>query len=151
MKKNLLLVLLLSSITAFSQTTAKTQSKKSISDIGISLGSSLDDLGGLSSGVDIRFIPLSTQKISWTVTPGFTYFNKRNGGFVVLKSGVLFPVTDRFYVSGETGIGFFTEGGESFILSPGIGTNSKNLNFSLRYERFSSYTSQLAFRLGISL
>jgi len=150
MKKNLLLVLLLSSITAFAQTTAK-QPKKYISDLGISLGNSLDNLGGFSSGVDIRFIPVSTQKISWTVTPGFTYFNKRNGGFVVLKSGVMFPVTDRFYVSGETGIGIFTEGGESFILSPGICTNSKNLNFSLRYERFSSYTSQLAFRLGISL
>jgi hypothetical protein len=150
MKKTLLLVLILSSITAFSQTTAK-QPKKRISDLGISLGTSLDNLGGLSSGVDIRFIPVSTQKISWTVTPGFTYFNKRNGGFIVLKSGVLLPITDRFYLSGETGIGFFTEGGESFILSPGIGTNSKNLNFSLRYERFSSYTSQLAFRLGISL
>lgn len=150
MKKNLLFLLLLSSITAFSQTTAK-QPKKSISDLGISLGTSLDNLGGLSSGVDIRFIPVRTPKISWTVTPGFTYFNKRNGGFVVLKSGVMFPVTDRLYVSGETGIGFFTEGGESFILSPGIGTNSKNLDFSLRYERFSSYTSQLAFRLGISL
>jgi hypothetical protein len=150
MKKNLLLVLLLSSITAFSQTKAK-QPKKSISDLGISLGSSLDNLGGFSSGVDIRFVPVSTQKLSWTVTPGFTYFNKRNGGFVVLKSGVMFPVTDRFYISGETGIGIFTEGGESFILSPGIGTNSKNLNFSLRYERFSSYTSQLVFRLGIGL
>lgn len=150
MKKPLLLILLLSSITAFTQTTAK-QPNKYISDLGVSIGSSLDNLGGFSSGVDIRFIPVSTQKISWTVTPGFTYFNKRNGGFVVLKSGVVFPVTDRFYVSGETGIGIFTEGGESFILSPGIGTNSKNLNFSLRYERFSSYTSQLAFRLGISL
>lgn len=150
MKKNLLLILLLSSITAFTQTTAK-QPKKHISDLGVSLGSSLDNLGGFSSGVDIRFIPVSTQKISWTVTPGFTYFNKRNGGFVVLRSGVMFPVTDRLYVSGETGIGIFTEGGESFILSPGIGTNSKNLNFSLRYERFSSDTSQLAFRLSISL
>lgn len=150
MKKTLLLVLILSSITAFSQTTAK-QPKKRISDLGISLGTSLDNLGGLSSGVDIRFVPVRTEKISWTVTPGFTYFNKRNGGFVVLKSGVMFPVTDRFYLSGETGIGIFTEGGESFILSPGIGTNSKNLDFSLRYERFSSYTSQLAFRLGISL
>ncbi len=150
MKKTLLVILLLSSIIAFSQTTAQ-QPNKYISDLGVSIGSSLDNLGGFSSGVDIRFIPVSTQKISWTVTPGFTYFNKRNGGFVVLKSGVMFPVTDRFYVSGETGIGIFTEGGESFILSPGIGTNSKNLNFSLRYERFSSYTSQLAFRLGISL
>lgn len=150
MKKTLLVILLLSSIIAFSQTTAQ-QPNKYISDLGVSLGNSLDNLGGFSSGVDIRFIPVSTQKISWTVTPGFTYFNKRNGGFVVLKSGVVFPVTDRFYVSGETGIGIFTEGGESFILSPGIGTNSKNLNFSLRYERFSSYTSQLAFRLGISL
>lgn len=150
MKKTLLLVLILSSITAFSQTTAK-QPKKRISDLGISLGTSLDNLGGLSSGVDIRFVPVRTEKISWTVTPGFTYFNKRNGGFVVLKSGVMFPVTDRFYLSGETGIGIFTEGGESFILSPGIGTNIKNLDFSLRYERFSSYTSQLAFRLGISL
>lgn len=150
MKKTLLLVLILSSITAFSQTTAK-QPKKRISDLGISLGTSLDNLGGLSSGVDIRFVPVRTEKISWTVTPGFTYFNKRNGGFVVLKSGVMFPVTNRFYLSGETGIGIFTEGGESFILSPGIGTNSKNLDFSLRYERFSSYTSQLAFRLGISL
>ncbi len=150
MKKTLLLVLILSSITTFSQTTAK-QPKKRISDLGISLGTSLDNLGGLSSGVDIRFVPVRTEKISWTVTPGFTYFNKRNGGFVVLKSGVMFPVTNRFYLSGETGIGIFTEGGESFILSPGIGTNSKNLDFSLRYERFSSYTSQLAFRLGISL
>lgn len=137
-------------MTALSQTTVK-QPKKSISDLGIILGNSLDDLGGFSSGVDIRFIPISTQKISWTVTPGFTYFNKRKGGFMVLKSGVMLPITDRFYLSGEAGIGLFTEGGESLILSPGIGTNSKNLNFSLRYERFSSYTSQLAFRLGISL
>lgn len=150
MKKNLLLLFLVSSLTAFSQTTVK-QPKKSMTDLGINLGTSLDNLGGFSSGVDIRFIPISTQKISWTVTPGFTYFNKRNGGFIILKSGIMLPITDRFYVSGETGIGFFTEGGESFILSPGIGTSSKNLNFSLRYERFSSYTSQLAFRLGIGL
>lgn len=150
MKKPLLLLLLLASIPTFSQTIIQ-QSKKHISDLGINLGSSLDNVGGFSSGVDIRFIPVRTQKISWTVTPGFTYFNKRNGGFVILKSGVMFPITDRLFVSGETGIGIFTEGGESFILSPGIGTNSKNLNFSLRYERFSNYTSQLAFRLGISL
>lgn len=126
-------------------------SKKFSSSAGISLGTTLRGSGVAAFGADIRFSKPISQDFTWTITPALSIFTKGYGSFVQLKSGLQIALSPKFYFSGETGIGFYLDGGETFILSPGLGTVSKNLDFSLRYERQSSYTSQLAFRLGIQL
>lgn len=125
--------------------------KKINSSAGISLGTTLPGKGIAAFGADFRLSKPISKDFTWTITPAFTLITKGYGSFLQVKSGLQVTLAPKFYFSGETGIGFYLDGGETFILSPAIGTVSKNLDFSLRYERFSSYTSQLAFRLGIKL
>lgn len=150
MRATALLLLLITSSILNAQTNISSTIKKPV-EIGFNLGNALDDLGGFTSGIDARFTPVSSKNISWTITPGFTYFNKRNEGFILLKSGVKIPLSSDWYFSGEAGVGIYTQGGETFILSPGFGTSLKKTDLSIRYERYSSYASQVALRLGILL
>lgn len=151
-KQFLFLVLLVATTGVIQAQSSGTTGKPFKADLGINLGTGLNNVNGVAFGADVRLAKNIGNSLYWTITPGYTHFSKPGNGFFALKSGLKTDLGPKVYFQGEVGIGIYTQGGESFIFAPSLGTQiSKKVDLGFKYERFGSYWSQLAFRVGVGL
>jgi len=141
---------------------------------GIRLGFGVD--GGVATndpfksalGGDIRLQKDLNDRLSATLTAGFTHFFEKDHFYgynqygspynvIPVKAGLKLFLTNNLYFAGEAGVGFgFEQWGNSFLYSPSIGLSFKNgLDISIKYEDYtrSSVTKDIALRLayGVNL
>jgi len=129
---------------------------------GIDAGVSTSDAFKYALGGDIRVQKDFNQRVSGTLTTGFSHFFEKDHfanytqygspyNVIPVKLGVKYFVGDNFYLGGEAGAGFaFEQWGTSFIWSPSVGVAFKNgIDVSLKYE---DYTKDKATKtLGLRL
>jgi hypothetical protein len=129
---------------------------------GIDAGVSTADAFKYALGGDIRIQKDFNQRISGTLTTGFSHFFEKDHfarytqygspyNVIPVKLGAKYFVSDNLYLGGEAGAGFaFEQWGTSFLWSPSVGMALKNgIDLSLKYE---DYTKDKATKtLGLRL
>ena len=168
MKKTLLTLIILIGVTLNSFAQKADGSKFSI---GIEAGLPVGDASNISSyaiGASLKYSHPIADKTYFTASGGYTYFPYKNDikialtglgldksgeGFVPVKLGVKYFITDVFYGEGQVGAAISTEsdGSTGFAYSPGIGLQfDKALDIGVRFESWThnSTLSQFALRLA---
>ena len=129
---------------------------------GIDVGVATSDAFKYALGGDLRIRKDFNQRVSGTLTTGFSHFFEKDhfAGYsqygspynvIPVKLGVKYFVGDNLYLGGEAGAGFaFEQWGTSFVWSPSVGMAFKNgIDLSLKYE---DYTKDKATKtLGLRL
>jgi hypothetical protein len=133
---------------------------------GVSPGGATSNPFKYTLGGDIRVQKNFNNRISGTLTAGFTHFFEKDhfDGYnqygspynvIPVKAGVKVFLTDGFYLGGEAGVGFgFEQWGNSFVWSPSVGVAFKNgIDLSIRYEDFTKnkVTQDVALRLAYGI
>jgi hypothetical protein len=126
--------------------------------LGLSLGVPTTDGYNFAIGGDLRVQKDFYSNVSGIASVGYTSFSSEGEdagsiGFVPLKAGIKVFPAHRFYVSGEVGAGFGTNGqNTAFVWAPGIGLGFNNgLDLGLRFEEFrrdGSGLGQVALRIA---
>jgi hypothetical protein len=136
---------------------------------GMPVGSARD-VSTFTIGGSLKYDLPIASKTWFTVAAGYTYFPYKNDitvasigygnigsgeGFVPLKAGLKYFLSDMFYAEGQVGAAFSTAsgGGTSFAYAPGIGYQfDTRADLGIRYESFltRNTTSQIALRLAYS-
>ena len=126
--------------------------------IGLSVGAPTTDGYDLGIGGDVRLQKDFSGNVSGMLSAGYTNFSfdgedSGNIGFIPVKAGIkVFPIS-KFYISGELGAGFGTDGQKTaFVWAPGIGYGFNNgVDLGVRYEEFSrdgGAVGQVALRIA---
>lgn len=121
--------------------------------LGLSGGYVTDDLYDFSVGGDVRLQYDFSQRMSISLTTGFTNLfignDTKDLGFIPVKAGFkMFWWEDSWYAMAEAGAGFPITNHYSgqidntLILSPTIGYATKNVDISLRYEHYSDFPTE---------
>ncbi|WP_345209202.1 hypothetical protein [Mucilaginibacter gynuensis] len=158
MLKNTFIKAAAASILLFGSLSVNAQSKWRIG-FGVDPGLATKDPFQYTLGGDIRLQRDFNNRVSGTLTAGFTHFFEKDHftGFnqygspynvIPVKAGIKYFVANKLYVGGEAGVGFgFEQWGNSFLWSPSVGlTFSNGLDMSVKYEDYtrSSITRTLA-------
>ncbi len=155
--KRLMNVIIPAAMALFAGTQAMAQKANPVRlGVGINAGIATNKTAGFVLGGDLRLQQSMGKSVSWTLTPGYTHFFKKDlfagAGVVPVKAGLKFFPAPNFYLAAEAGAGFFTDKGlgTSFVYSPYAGFAFKNLDVSVKYENFTKYefTQQVALRLA---
>ena len=170
MRKILLTLILIGSITtAFAQ---KADPEKF--SIGLEGGIPLASARAYSTftvGGSLKYNFTINDKVSLTASAGYIYFpyradatipfvgygtTNKGEGYIPLKGGVKYFISDVFYVEGQAGaaISTATGGGTAFAYSPGVGYRfDTHADIGIRFESWlqnNSTINQVALRLAYS-
>ena len=125
---------------------------------GLSAGLVTEDEFKAALGADVRLQYDLTSDTSLTFTTGYSSLLGDDGipdlGFIPVKVGFkAFMLQSRFYVMGETGVGFAVTDDydeATFIWSPAFGYANDTIDISIRYEDLNSYydVGQIALRIA---
>lgn len=133
---------------------------------GVNSGLATGEAFKYTLGGDIRAEKTFSNRVTGTLSAGFTHFFEKDHfrGFsqygspynvIPVKAGLKYFVGRQLYVGGELGAGFaFEQWDTSFLWSPSIGLAFNNgLDLSLRYEDFtkSPATKAISLRLGYNI
>ncbi|WP_426584149.1 hypothetical protein [Mucilaginibacter sp. R-33] len=130
---------------------------------GIDAGIATSDAFKYALGGDIRIQKNINQRVSGTLTTGFSHFFEKDhfDGYsqygspynvIPVKLGVKYFVGDNLYLGGEAGAGFaFEQWGTSFVWSPSVGMAFKNgIDLSLKYEDYTKDKATKAMGLRLA-
>jgi len=114
---------------------------------GVNVGIPVGDAGDISSftiGGEIHGEYKFSEKFSGIVTSGYTHFIgkdlgggiKLNYGAVPLLAGVRVYPTEKFFIGGQLGYGFFTgdASGGGFCYKPQVGYDAGTVQVALNYN-----------------
>lgn len=155
MKKLLLLVALIWFV-GLSGTRAQSNSGPKLgiaADFSLPLGNTADVVNFGAGGSLVYQQPLAEQ-LRFSVSAGYLRFNgkevfvgiKYREGYIPIKAGLKYFVTENIYGSAEAGVALSTANGAgtgtSFAYAPGLGAefpvgDGRSLDFGLRYEGWS--------------
>ncbi|WP_342644824.1 hypothetical protein [Mucilaginibacter sp. CSA2-8R] len=133
---------------------------------GVNAGPATGEAFKYTLGGDIRAEKMFSNRVTGTLSAGFTHFFEKDHfrsysqygspyNVIPVKAGVKYFAGRQFYLAGELGAGFaFEQWGTSFLWSPSVGFAFNNgLDLSLRYEDFtkSPATKAVSLRLGYNV
>jgi hypothetical protein len=133
---------------------------------GINAGVATSDAFKYALGGDIRVQKNFNERLSGTLTTGFTHFFEKDHfasynqygspyNVIPVKLGLKYVVTGNLYAGGEAGAGFaFEQWGTSFLWSPSVGLAFKNgMDISIKYEDYTRdrATKDIALAPGLRL
>lgn len=164
MKKLLLLILTIYTISANAQTTVPTTQAVSL---GFELAAPSNSVYTIGTGASAKFdIPI-VSPVSLTLTGGFTamyyksnLFNSSRtpgaAGFLPLKAGVKYYLGQNFYAEGEAGTAIETNYDKhssfAFSLGPGfiipMNNEKQGIDIGFRYESWSNQLRQTGIRIA---
>ncbi len=138
---------------------------------GVPLGNTRD-ITEFAFGASLKYEQLIADKISFTLSGGYTYLPYTNDfkinlvgyygtttageGYVPLKAGIKCFINNGFYVEGQAGTAISTQrgGGAAFAYAPGVGVKfDRNFDFGVRFEGWTksgNSVNQVAARLAYS-
>jgi len=142
-------------------------------ELGISVNPGVTvGLGDFIIGGDASLNRHLTKNLEATFSAGYTYFSKTHSGTYVtvspngtyvfnqdtikkyvvpVKLGLRYYLLNKFYIGGEAGVGFASNGTNSFVYSPSIGIRFKSgFDFGVKYENYSSRLIQDNLSLKLS-
>ena len=118
---------------------------------GVNFGLPVGDAADVSSfvlGLDLKYQFLDAESFAVGVSTGYShYFGKEENGFEYSDAGIIpaalllrYYPTKNFFLGGDVGYGFFTEGDETggFYYRPEIGYHNLRWNIYAFYQGVSS-------------
>jgi hypothetical protein len=164
MKKLLLFILTIYSISAKAQVTTTTT--KAVS-LGFELAAPSNSVYNIGTGASVKFELPVVSPVSFTLTGGFTamyyksnLFNSSRtpgaAGFLPLKAGIKYYLGQNFYAEGEAGTAIETnyDKHDSFAFSIGPGfiipmnNEKQGVDIGFRYESWSNQLRQTGIRVA---
>jgi hypothetical protein len=139
-------------------------------DAGVPVGTA-SNISTFTIGGSLKYDQPIAEKLCFTVSAGYTYFPYKNDitsanlgyiktnsgeGYIPLKAGIKYFITDTFYGEGQLGASISTAsgGGTFFAYAPGVGYKfDTRADIGVRYEGWSkggNTISQIAARLAYS-